>query len=1049
MLQIHEFESPPKAFREIVLWSWNDLLTPDELTRQIHLMDQGGWGGFVMHARAGLVTPYLGKQWMAMVRHCIAEAEQRGMQAWLYDEDKWPSGYAGGLVSAAHPEFRAQYLVCSVENRPVLLNERIATFTARRTNGIVTDVAAATLPIVMHEDACILQFYPVRLAPGQLPFTTYTYGDLLNPAAVRSFLDTTYEAYAAQFQSHFGRTVPAVFTDEPCFQMHPVFSAGGKLEIPWTAELPAYFEAQNKYDLLPHLPSLFFEVGDYCKIRFDFWRTVTQLFVESYTRQLATWCAENGIAYAGHYMGEDNLLAQIQWCGAAMPHYAEMHIPGIDKLGRQINTDAGTVLTVKQLDSVACQLGKRRTLCELYGVSGQDFALRGRKWIGDWAYVLGINLSDPHLALYSMRGERKRDCPPNLFFQQPWWEDNRLVADYFARLSYVLSQGQRVVDILVISPIASAWAVYSPASTWAVSRLDEALNKLCMSLMEARRDFHLADEMLIAPGAVAEAQIIHSDTGACLQIGLMAYRVVIIPPGITLSSHTVETLRAFADAGGVTLALEPHPTCIDGAAVSYEVLPSQTQQVTLDVLFDVLAEVLPARIRIHGCPTIWAHQRRLDGCDVYFLANIDQQQGGAVEVSIPDTGTWERWDATTGEVSSLDVDVHDGFSNFTLNFAPHGSHLLVRRSSAAGTTRSTPLPILHQMPLRPDWQVTRADDNALLLDTVQMRIGEDVWSTSMFILDAQASLARGELSEHTPIFWGGTGTPFTLRYTFNVLNVPRSPMSLVVEVPEQFGIAVNGCPLAITLSDWWIDPSFRRFDISPCVRGGQNIIELSGIYDGDMEFEAVYIVGQFGVHAQHLRRENEFNGHLFERYTSNFAITSLPDVICTPADRAELTNNLTAQSLPGLMRDGRTGRLIDLTAQGFPFFAGRLRLGQTVFMTPSAGVRYMLVAQHPYAASLGVYVNGQLAGKLGWEPYEVDVTHLIKKGDNLVEIELANTLRNLLGPHHLVGGDREWTANEHYRSKARWTDDYILVPLGFDGVSLNLYRATEGADHEI
>ena len=94
-----------------------------------------------------------------------------------------------------------------------------------------------------------------------------------------------------------------------------------------------------------------------------------------------------------------------------MPHYPYFHHPGIDKLGRIINEGPGTVLTVKQLDSAVCQLGKQRALCENYGCSGQDFAHTGRKWIGDWAYVLGITLNNPHLSLYSMRGERKRDYP--------------------------------------------------------------------------------------------------------------------------------------------------------------------------------------------------------------------------------------------------------------------------------------------------------------------------------------------------------------------------------------------------------------------------------------------------------------------------------------------------------------------------------------------------------------------------------------------------------------------------------------------------------------
>ncbi len=36
-------------------WSWNDTLEKEETARQIHMMQEAGIGGYVMHARGGLV----------------------------------------------------------------------------------------------------------------------------------------------------------------------------------------------------------------------------------------------------------------------------------------------------------------------------------------------------------------------------------------------------------------------------------------------------------------------------------------------------------------------------------------------------------------------------------------------------------------------------------------------------------------------------------------------------------------------------------------------------------------------------------------------------------------------------------------------------------------------------------------------------------------------------------------------------------------------------------------------------------------------------------
>ena len=126
------FLDPPDEYREIPFWSFNDRLEENELRRQVRLIKEGGWGGFFMHARVGLRTPYMGPAWRACIKAAVDEARQQGLKAWLYDEDKWPSGFAGGLSTAAEPAFRAQYLVCQVDDRLALIGERIATYQACR-----------------------------------------------------------------------------------------------------------------------------------------------------------------------------------------------------------------------------------------------------------------------------------------------------------------------------------------------------------------------------------------------------------------------------------------------------------------------------------------------------------------------------------------------------------------------------------------------------------------------------------------------------------------------------------------------------------------------------------------------------------------------------------------------------------------------------------------------------------------------------------------------------------------------------------------------------
>ena len=100
-----EFKNPGVEHRAKPFWSWNGELTTEELMRQIDVMEDMGFGGFFMHSRTGLQTEYLGEDWFRLTNECADEAKKRGLEAWLYDEDRWPSGIAGGRVTQ-NPAYR-------------------------------------------------------------------------------------------------------------------------------------------------------------------------------------------------------------------------------------------------------------------------------------------------------------------------------------------------------------------------------------------------------------------------------------------------------------------------------------------------------------------------------------------------------------------------------------------------------------------------------------------------------------------------------------------------------------------------------------------------------------------------------------------------------------------------------------------------------------------------------------------------------------------------------------------------------------------------------
>ncbi len=119
-LDIDLFEHPSCEYRGAPFWAWNTKLDEAELLRQIDCLHEMGMGGFFMHTRCGMSTEYLGKEFMRLIKSCADYAEKRGMYAYLYDEDRWPSGAAGGFVTE-NKRFRSKFITFSAEEMQTVI----------------------------------------------------------------------------------------------------------------------------------------------------------------------------------------------------------------------------------------------------------------------------------------------------------------------------------------------------------------------------------------------------------------------------------------------------------------------------------------------------------------------------------------------------------------------------------------------------------------------------------------------------------------------------------------------------------------------------------------------------------------------------------------------------------------------------------------------------------------------------------------------------------------------------------------------------------------
>ena len=486
------FKNVPGKYRPIPFWSWNEKLDTEETRRQIKKMHDVGIGGFFMHARGGLQTEYMGEQWFENVSAAIYEAEKLGMGAWAYDENGWPSGFGNGVVNGLGIEYQQKYLRWEKEFK--------------------------------HTETAICQIGDLYFYYDINPF----YVDTLDKKVIAKFIECTYEPY---YQKH-KNSIEGFFTDEP------QISRNG---IPWSFVMEEEYKKRYNDDLLSHLDALFFEVDEYKEVRVNFWKMVTDLFSSAYMKQIYDWCDERGLKLTGHLVLEETFLSQLPSNGACMPHYEYFHIPGMDWLGRRIYDN----LTMHQLTSVAQQLGKKQVLSETFACCGHNVSFAELKGVYEWQMVRGVNLLCQHLEGYSNRGIRKRDYPPAMYCQQPWWSEYKHFVDAMSREGMILTEGEIKPEILVIHPQTSAWAMYDCGENAGINEKFDKFAEFIKELEEKHLPFHLGDETIME----RHARVVNDR----IEIGCQSYKYVITAECDVLLPTTEKILSEFTTNGGIIL----------------------------------------------------------------------------------------------------------------------------------------------------------------------------------------------------------------------------------------------------------------------------------------------------------------------------------------------------------------------------------------------------------------------------------------------------------------------------------------------------------------
>jgi len=696
------FANPSNYHRplQIVHGLDRSLENPEELTgleginRRLDKLVEMGTGGIVANVGFSdyLVSP---RQW-GIYRYGLEQAAKRDMVLWWYDEKGYPSGTAGGMVTRANPEYTALGLACyrlDVHGPETVRMDLPPSCRRVVWAGAMADPDTATTADVtdlteridewdsLHWDAPAGRWTVLFLAERVMYEGTHASGNvcelkhyvnLLNPDAVRAFLQLTHEQYYRETPRDLWDRTVAVFTDEPSFMTTYVHKLPDRFEgkipvidapiftdrppaVPWVETLLGSFQSMKGYDLRPHLFQLFYSTTEEARYaRQAYYEVVTELYTEAFYRQILRWCQEHGIASSGHIMAEETLLSHVTYHGSLFPPTREMDLPGIDMLNSdpQDMLAGNSFMTPKQVSSVAHLAGAKQIHSEssdwVQGNAGRHATLPERLGQGNLQYVLGIN----QITSYFGWGE---------LGEEAWRQYN----DYMGRLASLLTGGRHVCDVAVLYPIRSMWAHYLPAlqpptGGWEtrqahrdpyMGELNEAYPDLIRTLLSAQIDLDTVDER-----ALIEAD---KHDGA-LRVADEAYRLLILPDACALSLAAGRALAAFCRGGGAAIAVGRLPSLAEGPEETAElhleidalVAEGLLTVVTMDeIVAAVRGAVTPDLVLAQPSADVLCTHRVLEGRDLYFIIS-NSPEPLTLQPTLRVAGPYDLYRPLTGDVSA-------------------------------------------------------------------------------------------------------------------------------------------------------------------------------------------------------------------------------------------------------------------------------------------------------------------------------------------------------------------------------------------------------------
>ncbi len=232
------FADPPSEYRSAPLWDWNEQITKEGIDFQMKEFKKAGIGGVFVHPRPGLLIEYLSDDWFDLFDYTVQKGKELDMKVWIYDENSYPSGFAGGHVPAEMPDSYQHGTGLKVYVRGTVdsISHDDLEVVLKRTGEVFVDI---TDSIDNEKGKQGVYYFFERTYPGKSPwYGGFSYVDLLYKGVTEKFLEVTMTRGYERNSADFGNTLEGIFTDEP--NLESAMPGGSAMR--WTPDLWDVFQ---------------------------------------------------------------------------------------------------------------------------------------------------------------------------------------------------------------------------------------------------------------------------------------------------------------------------------------------------------------------------------------------------------------------------------------------------------------------------------------------------------------------------------------------------------------------------------------------------------------------------------------------------------------------------------------------------------------------------------------------------------------------------------------------------------------------------------------